>query len=42
MVRSEGFVDARKTEYDEAMRRAAATEPRASPPPNPTMRSRAR
>jgi hypothetical protein len=41
MITSDGFVDAKKTEKDEAVRRAAATEPRAKPPPRPTMRTRA-
>ncbi len=36
MSRSEGFVLAKKVLYDDCVRRAAATDPRASPPIAPT------
>jgi hypothetical protein len=41
MVSCDGLVDDRKTEYEDAVRRAAAMEPSARPPPSPTIRARA-
>jgi hypothetical protein len=38
-MRSEGFVEARKVENDDAVRRAAASDPSATPPTSPMRRT---